>query len=313
MEKDAFHKPVMKDEVVNYLNCRAGGIYVDGTVGGGSHARAILETMNSQGLLICIDRDEEAINEAKENLRSFSSNVVFVHDNFSRIKEILAERKISQVDGVLLDLGVSSHQLLSKERGFSFSLDGPLDMRMDKRERLTAHTVVNTFPEETLKEIIRDYGEERWASRIARSIVERREIAPISTTKELADLVVSAIPPSKRKMEIHPATRTFMALRIYVNKELEALKDGLSGAMDCLSSGGRLVVIAFHSLEDRMVKEAFREAVRSCNCPPGTPICSCTSQSSFRLVTKKAIRPSPEELEENPRARSAKLRALERI
>lgn len=314
MSKEAFHTPVMITEVVGFLNCRPGGVYVDGTVGGGGHARAILEAIGKRGILICIDRDEEALFRAKEHLKDFSSQVVFVKDNFMRIKDILSQRQIGQVNGILLDLGVSTHQLLSRERGFSFSVDGPLDMRMDRSERLTAHTVVNTFPEEELKEIIKTYGEERWASRIASAIVDRRAVAPISSTTELAELVAGVVPSSTGgKSPIHPATRTFMALRIYVNGELDALKQGLFGAMGCLGAGGRLVVITFHSLEDRLVKETFRAASRSCHCPPGIPVCTCGGKSDFSLITKRAIRPSSGEVEKNPRARSAKLRALERI
>lgn len=312
MNENDFHTPVMVSEVIECLKCRSGGIYVDGTVGGGGHSRAILESISPCGFLVCIDRDEEAIERAKQYLRDFLSQIVFVRDNFSRIKQILAERQVGQVDGILFDLGVSSYQLFSKARGFSFSQDGPLDMRMDRRQRLTAHEVINTFPEESLAEIIRTYGEERQASRIARAIVEYRRIAPISTTGELAAIVMKAVSPARGKTQIHPATRTFMALRIFVNRELDALKEGLFGAVDCLKPQGRLVVISFHSLEDRIVKDTFREVARSCVCPPGIPICTCGGKSKFKIVTKRALKPSEKEMNENPRARSAKLRALER-
>jgi len=313
MKMEPSHIPVMLSEAITYLKCRPGGVYVDGTVGGGGHAKAILRAIGPQGLLICIDRDEEAIERARRYLSDFSSQIIFVPDNFSRIKHILAQRDISLVDGILLDLGASGDQLLSPERGFSFQLDGPLDMRMDRRQRLDAHAVINTFPEQDLADIIKEYGEERWATRIARAIVERRKQAPIATTGELAELIVSAVPPAREKTKIHPATRTFMALRIFVNRELDCLREALGGALSSLKEGGRLVVITFHSLEDRIVKEAFREAARSCTCPPEITICVCGGESKFKLVTKKVVKPSAYEMDVNPRARSAKLRALERI
>jgi len=309
---EAFHTPVMVKEVITYLNCRPGGLYVDGTLGGGGHAEAILRVIGREGILIGIDRDGEAIARTKERLRDFSSQVILVKGSFSHLKEILQNRNIGEVDGILFDLGVSCYQLIEPRRGFSFSHEGPLDMRMDREQKLTAHELVNTFPEHHLASIIKQYGEERWAARIAKAIVERRQYSPIATTKELSDIVVGAL-PAHTKSDIHPATRTFLALRIFVNNELDQLREGIKEGLEYLKSGGRFVVIAFHSLEDRIVKESFREAAKACHCPPGVPVCVCGGQSKFNLITKKAVKPSAEEIRRNPQARSARLRAIERV
>ncbi len=309
---DTFHAPVMAREVVLSLNCREGGVYVDGTLGGGGHAKAILERIGPTGLLIGIDRDEEAITWAKKVLAAFSRQFVLVMGNYADLEVILAERGIGEVDGIIFDLGASSHQLTAPHRGFSFSYPGPLDMRMGRDQRLDAYTVVNTFPERDLADIIREYGEERWSKRIARAIAERRATTPISTTTELAELIVSVMPHGAARSHIHPATRTFLALRVFINRELDHLRAGIASSLECIKPGGRFVVVTFHSLEDRIVKTAFKDASRACTCPPDIPQCVCDGIPKYRLVTRRAIRPSPQEVAKNPRARSAKLRVIER-
>ncbi|MDQ5986273.1 MAG: Ribosomal RNA small subunit methyltransferase H [Syntrophus sp. SKADARSKE-3] len=310
---EPYHIPVLIREVVESLHCRRGGVYVDGTVGGGGHAFAVLEQIGPDGILIGIDKDDDALAEAGKCLKAFGDRAILVKGDFADLGSILNGLDIGMVDGILLDLGVSSHQLNAAERGFSFSQDAPLDMRMDRCGRIDAHRIVNTYPEEELKDIIRDYGEERMAGRIARAIITQRKLAPIETTATLASLVSSVMPPSLKGHRIHPATRTFQALRIAVNEELDSLRRGLATAINRLEPGGRLSVISFQSLEDRMVKETFAIEAKSCICPVDLPVCSCGKKASLRLITRKPIRPSEAEMASNPRSRSAKLRTVERI
>ncbi len=310
---DLFHTPVMVREVIASLRCRAGAIYVDGTVGGGGHAEAILQNTAPDGLLIGIDADAEAIREAEQRLAPFGGRKILVRGNFADMKKILAEKNVGKVDGILLDLGVSSHQLDAAERGFSFTLDAPLDMRMDRDVRRSAADLVNTLPWQELAGIIRNYGEERMAGRIARSIAKAREDSPIRTTADLAGVVLRAMPAEAARQKIHPATRTFQALRIAVNDELNRLKKAMAGGMERLGPGGRFSVISFHSLEDRIVKNAFRNGEKGCICPPDLPVCACGKKPTLKVLTRKPVIPSDEEIRDNPRSRSAKLRTAERI
>ncbi|MFQ5479904.1 MAG: 16S rRNA (cytosine(1402)-N(4))-methyltransferase RsmH [Thermodesulfobacteriota bacterium] len=307
------HRPVMCREVIEYLCCRGGGIYLDGTLGGGGHGQAILEASGPDGLLIGLDRDEAAICHAGEELRGYKDRVILIRANFSEVGEELKGRGISEIDGMLLDLGVSSYHLDEAERGFSFRLDAPLDMRMDRRGAVTAKDLLNTLTAKELAAIIRDYGEERFAMRIARAIVRAREIRPLSTTGELSELIAEAIPRRFHGTRIHPATRTFQALRIAVNDELGALKKGLTDGIGSLKSGGRMVVISYHSLEDRIVKNFFKEEASPCRCPAGLPLCLCGEEPRLKLLTGRVVTASASEIENNPRARSAKLRAIEKI
>jgi 16S rRNA (cytosine1402-N4)-methyltransferase len=309
-----FHKSVLLNEAVDSLCCRRGGVYVDGTLGGGGHAYEILSRIVPEGLLVGIDIDEEAIGESEIRLSSFGDRKILVRGNFSDIDSILSNLGIDKVDGILLDLGVSSHQLDTAERGFSFSLDGPLDMRMDTRAVKKAFDIVNSYSGEALKKIVRNYGEEKMAGRIARAITAAREEAPIKTTDELAAVVKSSLPAAVvAKSKIHPATKTFQALRIAVNDELASLQAFIGKSLDRLRSDGRLSIISFHSLEDRIVKDAFRSAAKGCTCPPDLPVCACGKKPLLRLVTKKSIKPGDKEVEDNNRARSARLRTAERI
>jgi 16S rRNA (cytosine1402-N4)-methyltransferase len=308
-----FHQPVMIKEVVESLHCRAGGIYVDGTVGGGGHAYEILEQSAPEGMLIGIDRDEEALAAAEIRLRGFGRRKILVKGNFLDIAAILAGLKIKFVDGIVLDLGVSSHQLEEARRGFSFAQEGPLDMRMDSDQDFSAGDLVNNFAENELAKIIRDYGEERMARRIARAIVRKRAGAPITTTTELAAVVRQAVPAAYGRQRIHPATRTFQAIRIAVNDELVDLPRAIRSGLGVLAGGGRFSIIAFHSLEDRVVKNEFRWGEGGCICPPRLPVCICQRKAVLKVLTKKPLRPGPEELAGNPRARSARLRTAERI
>ncbi|NPU83276.1 MAG: 16S rRNA (cytosine(1402)-N(4))-methyltransferase RsmH [Syntrophaceae bacterium] len=310
----AFHQPVLLEEVLALLNCRPGGIYVDGTVGGGGHARAILERSSPDGLIVGIDRDDEALREASRTLSPFGNRVVLVKGSFADLRDVLAARGIGPVQGILFDLGVSSHQLDTPERGFSFSLEGPLDMRMNPSAGPAARDLIRSAGVDELAGIFRDFGEERFARRIARAIVERRKQEPIETTVELAALIARVVPGGGREgRRIHPATRVFQALRIAVNRELDQLERGLLEGIEALAPGGRMAVIAFHSLEDRMVKETFRSWEKTCTCPPGFPVCTCRAEAKARVLTRKPLRPRPEEADANPRARSARLRAAERI
>jgi 16S rRNA (cytosine1402-N4)-methyltransferase len=310
---DLFHTPVMVREVIESLRCRAGAIYVDGTIGGGGHAEAILQSTAPDGLLIGIDADGDAIGEAEQRLARFGDRKILVRGNFADMETILAEKNVGKVDGILLDLGVSSHQLDNAERGFSFALDAPLDMRMDRNGRRNAADLVNTLPWQELAGIIRDYGEERMAGRIARSIAKAREVSPIRTTADLAGVVLRAMPAEAARQKIHPATRTFQALRIAVNDELTRLQKTMAGGMKQLAPGGRFSVISFHSLEDRIVKNAFRSGEKGCTCPPDLPVCACGKKPTLKVLTRKPVIPSDEEIRDNPRSRSAKLRTAERI
>ena len=305
------HKPVLLAECIEALHIRPEGIYVDGTLGRAGHSREIAQRLTT-GRLVCIDRDQAAIDAAQERLAPWMDRVTLVHSNFDRVSEILAELDIPGVDGMLFDLGVSSPQLDDASRGFSYMHDAPLDMRMDATAPLTAYDVVNTWSYEELRRILFEYGEERYAPAIAKRIVQARETAPVQTTLELAELIRSAMPAAALREKQHPAKRSFQAIRIAVTGELDALPPMLSGAIDHLNPGGRLAVITFHSLEDRIVKRAFQDAAKGCTCPPEFPVCVCGKKPRVRLVTRKPIVSGAAELEENSRARSAKLRVVEK-
>lgn len=313
MEQDFDHISVMPDEVLKFLAPHGGGIYVDGTLGGAGHSLKILEASVPDGRLIAFDRDHSAIVVATARLAGFDNRVTLVQRNFAELEETLKALKVERIDGFLLDLGVSSHQLDSAERGFSFRQDAPLDMRMDTGTGPTAADLVNTLTEAELVRIIREYGEERWAGRIAVRIVAAREKAPLLTTLELAEIVKGAIPRKFHEERIHPATRTFQALRIAVNAELESLEKGLEAGLKLLGRGGRAVVISFHSLEDRIVKNAFRKLAQGCICPKHIPICVCGNEPQLRILTSRPVMAGEAELAANPRARSAKLRAAEKL
>jgi len=304
------HVPVMLEEVLAWLAPRPGGVYVDATVGGGGHAEAILAQIVPGGLLIGIDRDPEALAVAARRLARFGAAVQLRHANYAAIRQVVAEVGIEAVDGIVMDLGASSLQLEAPERGFSFLRAGPLDMRMDRSEPRTAADLVNTLSQDALADLIRRYGEERWARRIARAIVAHR---PLTTTDALAAVVAAAIPRRAWPRGVHPATRTFQALRIAVNRELEHLERALPDAVGTLREGGRLCVITFHSLEDRLVKHTFLRLSRGCTCPPGSPTCTCGGRRWLRVLTRRPQTPSADELARNPRARSAKLRVAERL
>ena len=304
------HKPVMLEQCINGLNIKENGIYVDGTLGGAGHSKEILKRLSNKGLLIGIDRDEDAINAAKENLKEFQ-NVIYVHNNHDNIKEILEELKIDKVDGILLDLGVSSYQLDERNRGFSYLGENELDMRMDKSQKLTAKEVVNEYKEEDLANVIYEYGEERFSRQIAKNICKQRKEKEIRTTKELVDIIEKSI-PKKFQNDGHPAKRTFQAIRIEVNNEIKPLYNTVLNSIDCLKPGGRLVIITFHSLEDRAVKNAYIEAKGKCTCPKDLPYCVCGAKSLGEIITKKPIIATDEEIEENSRSKSAKLRIFER-
>lgn len=306
------HRSVLLDECIEGLAIKPEGVYVDGTAGGGGHSYHIAERLTT-GRLIAIDRDEAAIAAATARLSPFSERATVYRSNFSEVSHVLDDLGIDTIDGMLLDLGVSSYQLDTAERGFSYQADAPLDMRMDRRNEKTAYTVVNTYSEEALKNILFTYGEEKFSARIARKIVQAREIAPIATTKELSDLIKSAMPAAAREGGHHPAKRSFQAIRIEVNGELDAIVPALKGAMARLNRGGRLAVITFHSLEDRIVKQAFAEMAEGCTCPKSLPICVCGHKPVAKIITRKPILPSAVELEENPRSRSAKLRVAEKL
>ncbi len=306
------HIPVLLRECVEGLQIRPEGTYVDGTLGRGGHSEAIAERLTT-GRLIGIDCDTAAIREAGERLRPQGRKVTLVHGNFRRLGGILDELGIDRADGMLFDLGVSSPQLDDAERGFSYMTDAPLDMRMDRTASLTAFDVVNGWDEAELRRIFFEYGEERYSQRIAAAIVRKREVRPIETTLELVDVIRSAMPAAGLREKQHPAKRCFQAIRIAVNDELGALRDMLDTAMDRLKPGGRLAVISFHSLEDRIVKSAIRARENGCTCPPEFPVCVCGFVQTVKSVTKKPVTPSEEELERNPRARSAKLRIAQRL
>ena len=304
------HKPVLLEETIEGLKIKEDGIYVDGTLGGAGHSKEILKRLSSKGMLIGIDRDEEALKAAKENLKQYS-NVKYVHGNHDEIEEILKKLNIEKVDGILLDLGVSSYQLDERNRGFSYLGENELDMRMDKTQKLTAKEVINNYEEEKLANIIYEYGEERFSRKIARNICIERKEKPITTTKQLVEIIEKSIPKSKQK-EGHPAKRTFQAIRIEVNDEIKPLYNTVKDCIDSLRSGGRLCIITFHSLEDRAVKNAYIEAKGKCTCPKDLPYCVCGAKSLGKVVTKKPIVASEEEQLENSRSKSAKLRIFEK-
>jgi len=305
------HKPVLLDECIDALNIRPDGIYVDGTLGRAGHSREIARRLTT-GRLICIDRDQAAIDAAQERLALWMERVTLVHGNFADLAEHLQERNISGVDGMLFDLGVSSPQLDDPSRGFSYMNDAPLDMRMDATAPLTARDVVNSWSYEELRRILYDYGEERYAPAIAKAIVRVRETTPIETTLQLVDVIKGAMPPAALREKQHPAKRGFQAIRIAVNGELDALPPMLEAAADTLNPGGRLAVITFHSLEDRIVKKTMQSLATGCTCPPEFPVCVCGKKPRVKLITRKPIVSGAAELEENPRARSAKLRVAEK-
>ena len=308
------HTPIMVEQVLSLLEPQRGGVFVDGTLGGGGHAQAVLSLLPTGAKLYGIDRDAAAIAAATERLKPFGMRFIPIRGNFHRMAELLREQGETGADGILLDLGVSSHQLDTPERGFSYHDDAPLDMRMDASAPFSAYDVVNGYSADDLCRIIRDYGEERYASRVARAIVRARETqGPIAGTVRLAEIVKSAIPAANRREGPHPARRTFQALRIEVNGELEGLEAAIESAHNLLRSGGRMAVITFHSLEDRIVKQAFKRFENPCTCDPRAPICTCGRRPTVRILTKKPIEAGEAELNENPRARSAKLRAIEKL
>ena len=306
------HKPVLLDACIQALNIRPDGIYVDGTLGRAGHSREIAGRLTT-GRLICIDRDQAAIDAAQDRLAPWLARVTLIHSNFSELKEVLSRCGVSGADGMLFDLGVSSPQLDDASRGFSYMQDAPLDMRMDTSAPLSAADIVNTWSQEELRRILFEYGEERYAPAIARAIVRARETAPVKTTLELVEIIKSAMPPAALREKQHPAKRSFQAIRIAVNDELASVDRMLQAAVPRLNPGGRLAVITFHSLEDRIVKTGLAEFARGCTCPPDFPVCVCGKKPQIRLVSRKPILPSEEEVRDNPRARSAKLRAAEKL
>lgn len=305
------HVSVLLNECLEGLNIKENGIYVDGTLGGAGHSSEILKRLSKEGRLIGIDQDTDALKAAKERLKDYS-NVTFVHSNFSNIENVLNNLNIDGVDGILMDLGVSSYQLDEGERGFSYMKDAPLDMRMNRENDFSAYNVVNEYSEEDLYRIIRDYGEEKFAKRIASFIVENRQEKNIETTLELVEIIKNAIPAKARREGPHPAKRTFQAIRIEVNNELGVINKMIDDAVSMMNKGGRICIITFHSLEDRIVKNEFKELSLSCVCPPELPICQCDKVSEVKVITRKPILPSKEEVEANPRSRSAKLRVAEK-
>ncbi|NLK39720.1 MAG: 16S rRNA (cytosine(1402)-N(4))-methyltransferase RsmH [Clostridiales bacterium] len=307
------HRPVLLRETIEGLNIRPGGVYIYCTAGGGGHSYEIAKRLTGGGRLICIDRDADAISAVRERLRDFGDKVVIIQENFVNLAHIAERLGIDRADGIMMDLGVSSHQLDRAERGFSYNADAPLDMRMDRDNPLDAQTVVNSYPEEDLCRIIRDYGEERFARRIASRIAESRQRSPIESTGELVRIIKEAILPAARIDGPHPAKRTFQAIRIEVNGELDVIAPAIDGAVRILSAGGRLAVITFHSLEDRIVKQTFQGYVRGCTCPRDFPVCVCGERPMIKIVNRKPIVSDKTELEENPRARSAKLRIAEKL
>lgn len=304
------HIPVLLKEAIELLNCKSSGIYIDCTVGAGGHAEKILELTSPDGKVVGIDQDEDILKIAEGRLKRFGERVRLMHGNFSDIKGIMKDEK---ADGILFDLGVSSYQLEDRERGFSFMSDAPLDMRMDKKAGITAADIINRSSERELSDIILKYGEERFAKRIASFIVREREKKAITTTLQLSNIITKAIPARFHPRDIHPATRTFQALRIAVNRELEILEKSLQNAVDILKPKGRMCVISFHSLEDRIVKRTFQRLEKGCICPPKIPVCQCGIKPSVRIITKKPVAPTEKEINANPRSRSAKLRAAEKL
>ena len=313
METGFHHVPIMVSEVLALLEPSRGGVFVDGTLGGGGHAEAVLSAMPETGRLFGIDRDDEALKAAGARLSRFGERFTAIKGNFFDMKSLLADRGIDKVDGILLDLGVSSHQLDARERGFSYKAEAPLDMRMDQSAPLSARTVVNTWSEAELRRIFYEYGEEKFSAKIAGRIVERRKEQPIETMTELAELIKNAIPAKFRNEPQHPARRCFQAIRIAVNGELDGLHDAIVSAHDLLNPGGRLAILTFHSLEDRIVKNAFRTFENPCTCPKSAPVCICGKKPTAKVLTRHPLVASEREQEENSRATSAKLRAIVRI
>lgn len=308
------HISVMLDECINALNIKPNGTYMDGTLGGGGHSGAIASKLDKSGTLVMFDLDSIAIDFASQKLAPYNCKKIFAHTNFKNFKSVLDENGIAGLDGILLDLGVSSYQIDNSERGFSYMQDGPLNMAMDENAELTAERVVNEYKAEDLERIFRDYGEERFARSVANHIVAARKIAPIHTTKQLVDIITSSIPPKARYGAGHPAKRVFQAIRIEVNGELTGLREALLGMFrEGLNSGGRLAVITFHSLEDRIVKEAFHLLASDCICDKRLPVCVCHHKAEGVLISKKPITPSAAEIENNPRSHSAKLRVIEKL
>lgn len=307
------HETVLLHETVENLNIDPRGVYVDGTLGGGGHSELICSKLSEEGLLIGIDQDEEALASAQERLKKHSNRFEFINSNFSNIKEVLDEIHRDKINGIVLDLGVSSYQLDNRERGFSYMQDAELDMRMDRKKSLTAREVVNTYSEKELQRIIKLYGEEKWSSRIAKFIVDGRGEKEIKTTGELVDIIKKAIPAGARRNGPHPAKRTFQAIRIEVNNELDILERTVKDISQVLEAGGRICIITFHSLEDRIIKNVYRELATGCICPRELPICQCNKEPVLKIITRKPIYPSDIEMSNNPRARSAKLRVAEKI
>ena len=306
------HKSVLLYETVDQLNIKPDGIYVDGTLGGGGHSYEIASRLSDKGRLIGIDQDEDAIKAASERLKPFMDRVTIVRNNYCNMDKVLDELSIDKVDGIMLDLGVSSYQLDTAERGFTYNVDAKLDMRMDQRQEVTARDIVNDYSEYDLYRIIRDYGEDRFAKNIAKHIVARRTEKPIETTFELNDVIKAAIPMKCRINGGHPAKRTFQAIRIELNHELDVLESSIDTMIDRLNADGRLCIITFHSLEDRIVKVRFKNNENPCTCPPDFPVCVCGKKSKGKVITRKPILPSEEELSVNSRSKSAKLRVFER-
>lgn len=305
------HKSVLLNETIDGLNIKPDGIYVDGTLGGGGHAYEVCRRLGEKGSIIGIDQDAAAIEAASARLKDFGEKVTIVRSNYCDMKSKLHELEIDKVDGIVLDLGVSSYQLDTAERGFSYREDAPLDMRMDTRQKMTARDIVNDYTEADLYRVIRDYGEDKFAKNIAKHIVQARAMKPVETTAELSEIIRASIPMKFQKKSGHPAKRTFQAIRIELNRELDVLRDSLDDMIDLLNPGGRLCIITFHSLEDRIVKSAFRKNENPCTCPPDFPVCVCGKKSKGSIITKKPILPSEEELEYNSRSKSAKLRIFE--
>ena len=305
------HKSVLLNETIDGLNIKPDGIYVDGTLGGGGHAYEVCRRLGTKGSIVGIDQDAAAIEAAGARLKDFGEKVTIVRSNYCDMKSKLHELGIDKVDGIVLDLGVSSYQLDTAERGFSYREDAPLDMRMDTRQKMTARDIVNDYTEADLYRVIRDYGEDKFAKNIAKHIVQARAVKPVETTAELSEIIRASIPMKFQKKSGHPAKRTFQAIRIELNRELDVLRDSLDDMIDLLNPGGRLCIITFHSLEDRIVKSAFRKNENPCTCPPDFPVCVCGKKSKGSIITKKPILPSEEELEYNSRSKSAKLRIFE--
>lgn len=305
------HKSVLLNETIDGLNIKPDGIYVDGTLGGGGHAYEVCRRLGEKGSIVGIDQDAAAIEAASARLKDFGEKVTIVRSNYCDMKSKLHELGIDKVDGIVLDLGVSSYQLDTAERGFSYREDAPLDMRMDTRQKMTARDIVNDYTEADLYRVIRDYGEDKFAKNIAKHIVQARAVKPVETTAELSEIICASIPMKFQKKSGHPAKRTFQAIRIELNRELDVLRDSLDDMIDLLNPGGRLCIITFHSLEDRIVKSAFRKNENPCTCPPDFPVCVCGKKSKGSIITKKPILPSEEELEYNSRSKSAKLRIFE--